>query len=137
MITENHLIEFENYVNSSRESILDGLNCSHATIYRNQSLFKFLPGHRIIILSWPAQIPFDKDSHEAVETFSVKNPAFSPILREIISSALTNYNRDPKTRIFSDLLMRFSVFIYILAGKASYEVICSNLPLPKAGTIRK
>lgn len=131
------MMEVENYVNSRRESVLNGLKCSHATIYKNQSIFKFLPGHRVLILSWSAEIPPEKDLNEAEKMFSTKHPAFSSILREIISSALTNHNRDPKTRTFSDILMKFAIYIYILAGKASYEIICSNLHLPKVGTIRK
>lgn len=88
-------------------------------------------------MSWPAQITSDERPNETNKTFTVENPAFSTVLREIISSALTNFNRDPKTRVFSDLLMKFSIYIYILAGIASYEVISANLPLPKATTICK
>lgn len=139
LITEQHLSEMENYVNSCRESILNSLTCNHANIYRSRTIFKFLPGHRPIILSWPAQILAQISSAEELnkmqQTFTVNHPAFSPILREIICSALTNHDRDPKGRTFSDLLMKFSMYIYILAGKASYEIICSNLPLPQAGTI--
>lgn len=137
LITEDHINEIEKYIHTSRETILNGLNCAHANIYKNQTIFQFLPGHRIIILKWPATIPSDKNSNEADQTFTVNHPAFSPICREIISSALTNYKRDPKGRTFSDLLMKFSIYVYLLAGKSSYEVISSNLPMPKAGTICK
>lgn len=121
LITEDYINEIEKCINSSRESMLQSLNCPHATIYRSQATFKFLPGHRILIMSWPAQITSDEVSNEtdqfSSQFFTVKHPAFSPILREIISCALTNQNRDPKGRIFTDLLMNFSVYIYILAGK--------------------
>lgn len=137
LITEDHMNKIEKDIHTGRETILNGLSCTHANIYRSQTMFKFLPGHRVIILEWPATILSDKKSNERDQTFTVNHPAFSPICREIISSALTNYNRDPKGRTFSDLLMKFSIYVYILAGKSSYEVISSNLPLPKAGTIRK
>lgn len=69
--------------------------------------------------------------------FTTEHPAFSAILRELISSALTNFNRDPKGRKYSEILFDFAIYMYILAGKASYEVMCGNLPLPQVTTICK
>lgn len=135
MISETHLSELENYINPIRQSLLNGLNCNHASNYMNQSIFKFLPGHRIILLNWPAQIQID--SNRTNEMFSVDHPAFSPVLRETIIYALKNYNKDPKNRQFSDLLSQFSIYMYILAGKASYEMISANFHLPKVPTICK
>lgn len=137
LITENHLNECESYINLSRESILGGLNCMHENIYKSQASFKFLPGHRVTILKWSSQNTDLSLGSSASNEFTIDNPAFSPILRELISSALSNSNRDPKHRIFPKTLFDFAIYIYTLAGKASYEVICSNLPLPQVSTICK
>lgn len=55
-ITGKHLSEIEEYVDSIRETILDGFGCCHKDIYRNQDKFRFLPAHKIVILNWPAEI---------------------------------------------------------------------------------
>jgi len=141
LITDDHIDDFEKSIDSNRNIFLDGLDCVHATLYRNQKAFKFLPAHKIILLKWPAQISSVEDqitsTNELNRMCAIDHPAFSPVMREMIMSALSNFNKDPKGRTFSEVLMNFSIYMYILAGKVSYETICANLLLPKAGTVRK
>lgn len=137
LITNDGLNESENYIDANRESFLNSLSCKHAKIYKEQKVFKILGGHRYVALKWSAQISSDEKTKEEEQKFTIKHPAFSPILRDIISSALYNYNREPQGRAYSDLLWDFSKYIFILGGKASYEIISSNVPLPKAGTMCK
>lgn len=133
-ITEKHLSEIEEYVDSIRGTISDGFGCCHMDIYKNQAKFRILPAHKIVILNWPAEI-LPKTGKK--ELFSLNDPEFTPILRELISCAKTNFMRDPKGHVFSEKLIDFSIYMYIIAGKASYEVLASNLSLPTSGTICK
>lgn len=125
------LIELEKYVEDNR-SIIHGLSCNHKQIYEKK-IFEFLPGHRVLILKWCV----DELKMIPTEKITENHPAFSPILREIIHCALSNHIKPPNRHRFSEMLMNFSIYIYIMAGKAAYEILCANLPLPKAKTISK
>lgn len=89
-------------------------------------------GHRAVILDWCQNKLNEQPSDD---TFSIKDVSFSPILREMIISASSNYHKTPNAHRFSKLLMDFSVYMYIMAGKATYDILCANLPLPKSGTV--
>lgn len=134
-ITDAQLNQLENFINEDG-TIFNNLNidCPHIGIYLNQQNFKFLPGHRFHILNWSENC---KDNSVSNENIAIEHPAFSPILREMIRTALLNYEKLPTNNRFPELLMNFSIYLYIMAGRACYEIISANLPLPKAGTVRK
>lgn len=140
-INENLLNELEKFVGKNRETLITKLTCEHKNVYSNQTMFKFLPGHFALLLNWcKNEVPHYSRS---LSTESVINglindhPAFSNIHREIIVNALNNHAKTPNLHRFSDVLMDFSIYLFITAGRACYETIAANLPLPKAGTIRK
>lgn len=115
-------------------------DCNHSEIYRptrergQSNEFKWLPGHRALIVSWCSNLSgTSSKSIESIESFNLNHPAFPPILREIIKNTLANHNN--QMRRFSELLLDFCIYIYIMAGKASYEILCENLSLPKPYTI--
>lgn len=132
-INDEELTKLEKYVEEDR-SITKEITCEHAKSYGTSTQFKFLPGHRAVLLDW-CQNKLHSDEENS--TFTIKNAAFSPILRETIASALSNHSKPPNTHRFSKLLMQFAIYIYIMAGKACYEILCANLPLPKSGTVSK
>lgn len=109
-------------------------DCSHLKIYNEQKKFKLLLGHRYLILKFCQDLSMVDKSNSEVR---IDHPAFSPIMIEMIRSALTNYQKTPNTRRFSNLLMDFSICLYIMAGKACYEMVSGNLPIPKPITICK
>lgn len=119
-VEENHLINEE-------------ITCEHEKLYSKMTNFEFLPGHRAALLDWCQ----NKLTCSKSNTFTVEHEAFSPILREIISHALSNHRKPSNSHRYSQLLMDFSIYMYIMAGKACYEILCANLPLPKAGTVGK
>lgn len=132
-LNEDKLNELEDQIGRDGRMPIRGLRCDHSNIYDGQQKFKILLGHRLLILKWCHDLIEGEDSSN--ETFKINHPAFSQIMVEIIHSALTNHNKTRNIRRFSDLLMQFSIYLYIMAGKACYEIICANLPLPKANTI--
>lgn len=133
-LDDNYLDQLEHGVKQEEQSwqnMIKNINCAHAKIYSEQKKFKFLHGHRIALLKWCNNLNEEKMS----SSFDINDPAFSPILKTIIEAALENYNKPANTRRFSKLLMDFSIYIYFMAGKASYEMISANLLLPKPKTI--
>lgn len=86
-----------------------------------------------MLLKWCQDLAEERDSLN--ESIDINSAAFSPIMVELIRSALKNQNKAPNARRFSEVIMNFSIYLYIMAGKACYEIISSNLPLPKANTI--
>lgn len=123
----------EDYIEKNR-NFLEKLPSCHDTMYKNQTPFSFLPGHRISLLHLPEYLT---ESDTRSDTFSIDNPAFSRILKELVMSSLNNANKPQTARRFSKVLLDFSMYIYMASGRASYEILSANLPMPKVSTIRK
>lgn len=124
-ITESQLNQLENYINQKR-MILENIEiqCSHIQFYKQSQNFEFLPGHRLLI-DKVSQSPPNVDQYLTFE-----HPAISTLMQKMIQTALNNYNKAPEGNRYPNLLMDFAVYIFIMAGKACYEVIASNLPFP-------
>lgn len=138
-IIPDHLLEIDEYVDQNRH-VISSLNCAHSKIYEAQGKFRLLPGHRSYILKWiqTQNETTDITKHQSQvdkNLIRIDNPAFSPIMMELIRSALENHSRSPNARRFSEMLMNFSIHVYIMAGRACYEMISANIPIPKATTI--
>lgn len=99
---EKHLIDKRNFIES--------LPQCHRKLYHQQSNFQFLPAHRMILLQLPENS--DKLSTDS-ELFTPDNPAFAPILRELIQSALGNFNQVPQAHRYSKELIDFSMYTYV------------------------
>lgn len=112
--------------------VLQSLTCEHKNRYLGEK-FEFLPGHRALILDWCQ----NRLTNSLEDTFNKNHPAFSPILCEIIGSALDNHDRPKNRHRFSQILVDFSIYLFIMAGKSCYETLSANLHLPKAVTICK
>lgn len=136
-INNNKELEnLEKYIEENRW-LTEKLPCSHGKLYETLPKFQFLPGHRATILDWcQNKLTYNVPDNEN-STFKVENAAFSPILREIIASALSNHEKPQNLHRFSQLLIDFSIYTYIMAGRACYDILCANLPLPKSGTVGK
>lgn len=134
--TNTTLIELEEQVQKNN-SIIGRFTCEHAERYKLSTKFEFLAGHRALLLNWCQNLNNPVSKQDDIDAFINKNPAFSTILKEIIKSALANHGKPPNTKRFSQTLMDFSVYIFIMAGRACYNVLSANLPIPKTGTICK
>lgn len=138
-MTELQLNEFEDYINQNRRILTECLgNCSHIKSYQSNQNFKFLPGHKLLLLK-VAQSPPRIDKNQTFEprfASRFKHPGFSTLLQHLIETALNNFEKAAANNRYSDLVMDFAIYIYIMAGKACYEIIAANLPLPSAVTIR-
>lgn len=133
-INDTLLLELEENIEKNRW-MLEKLSCVHAKSYQTMRTFKFLPGHVVLLLDWCKNI--DKNDLQNPNTTStIEHPAFSTLLKEMLSNGISNYGKTPNSHRFTQVLMDFSIYIYIMAGKACYDVLCANFPLPKTVTIR-
>lgn len=126
------MTELEDQLDQDRSCIEDmNLNCSHSKSYKPPKKFKLLLGHRVLILKWCANL-----DHIALENkITMDHPAFPKILREIIAACISNHTKQPNSHRFTEDLISFCTYMYIIAGKTSYEVLSANLCLPTASTI--
>lgn len=133
-LTELQLSHLEENIDQDR-TIFESVEtqCVHKEVYKASRKFKFLPGHRILILNF-SQSPPKTDTNPRTN-HSFEHPAFSILLQNMIQTALNNYENSPTNNRYPELLMDFAIYIYIMAGKACYEVIAANLPIPSAHTI--
>lgn len=130
-LNKEALNEIERYMseNDTNDSLKD-------SIYDNKEHFCFLPGHKTILLSLPSYVErYEKCNTECFDY--IKMHPFSFIMKELIKTAVKNHGRDQKHRQFSIEIQYWATYLYTMCGKACYEVLCANLPLPQANTIRK
>lgn len=121
LLTEESIKDIENFVNEN-------------SIEESSKQFKFLPGHRALLLNLAKKVQMiDNEKTELVH----QNSDLSVLLKSLVEVAKSNANKNPKGNRYSDLVKYFSMYIYLLSGKACYETLCANLPIPKAETICK
>lgn len=87
ILTETGIVEIEAYVNENRAIIAN-------TTYEKKLNFKFLPGHRSILLSFPEKIQsFDEKSNG---TSHCNSSDFSFILKSLIETVQLNAGKHAK-----------------------------------------
>lgn len=159
-INKEKLKEIENFARRSLHDTINNLSCCHSESYKSEiqlGRFEFIPGHSTLILKFPAIIAEIEQSNQ-LETKSkilaemstqlcfwekldevcskVKSePAFSILLKEFIQTALTNFEKLPNSKRYSEVIKYFSIYIYILCGRNCYEILSSNLPMPASSTV--
>lgn len=159
-ISSESIAELEQYVDNQRnEIILEILShlekCGHYDmsyeIYKEQTVFKFLPGHRTILLSLPDNIKSMQSNNLARpvsglthgngsdESLSVsEHPGqYSLILTELIKTARRNANKTKYAYQYNDIVKYFSTYVFLLCGRTCYETLNKNLPIPSTKTICK
>lgn len=127
LLTNESIKEIEEYVNQNR-------NLTINTIYEQKEQFKLLPGHRALMLSFPRRIQLFKELNNKPTHDS---STYSFILQSLMEAANLNANKHSKAYRYNDIIKYFSIYIYLHCGRACFETLCANLPIPKALTIRK
>lgn len=102
--------------------------------------FMFLPGHRALLMGLPEKIKeyivWKKENKPP--TFDIlKSADVSFIMKELVRTALNNRNVEPKRRRYSESIRNFALYLYMMCGKAAYEVLSNNIPLPHPSTVCK
>lgn len=102
------------------------------TIYENVRPFQIAPGHRILIENFPDIINRIKTTEHPI---NIQNDT-SLVLQLLIEASKKNFRREPKGRIFEDEIRLFATYLYLMCGRACYDTLCANLPIPQSSTIR-
>lgn len=111
----------------------------YKNIFEQKRNFTFLPGHRDILLNLPKMITEmqTKKSEPGVTSKKDNLPKYSAILTKLIESANKNFNKSKNAYTYNDTIKFFSTYVFLLYGRACYETLCHNLPIPSTKTIRK
>lgn len=132
------ITEIEQYFNDNSKYVLKSLECSHSETYNKQEVFKFLPGHRKLIPNFPKYVQSIKATKVSFHQSQPNNMTeFSYLLKLLIETAEHNSNKVPTQYRYHEMIRHFAIYIYIMAGRACYETLSRNLPLPQASTICK
>lgn len=127
------IAEIEEFI-TENPTILSELPAN--SVYWRIKPFKFLPGHRALIENIPQFLEEDECNGSKSNSFSTPS-YFSTILTSLIENAHINSARNIKSLRYSDKIQAFSTYIYLMAGRACYDTLSANLPIPKSNTIGK
>lgn len=105
-IDEKQIGDLEKYVDQNHW-ITDQITCEHAKLY-GETKFQFLPGHRVTLLDWCQNKLACNEPENKSGVFTIDNPAFSPIVRQIFWHALANYPKPPNTHRFLQIMIDFA-----------------------------
>lgn len=131
-INPKNIFEMEKYISNNSEHVLAN------SVYAGMEKFVFLPGHKALLCGLPPYAEkYEQETNEVMQNRFVEALPVSFIMKQMIKTALKNQNKDERHRQFSTEIQHFATFIYTMCGKACYEVLCNNLPLPQANTICK
>lgn len=126
-ITHQTINNIEEYINNDPETL-------EGTSYDKLKRFQFRPGHRVFLNNLPQMIHRMNEVAESLAEPVTFNLSY--VLKMLIETAQKNSDREPKGWRYHEVIRYYATYVYLLCGKQCYEVLCSNLPLPKAGTIR-
>lgn len=109
--------------------------------YKHQNVFKILPGHRTMITSLAEYINryHQKKLQENCHSFLRKNiethSGFSKIMKEMIQAAVESDQGSKNKSQYTDVMKYFGTYVFNMAGRACYNFLCKNLPLPSASSV--
>lgn len=104
--------------------------------YSEMEVFAFLPGQRKLLTSLGKHAEtYMKSSNNAMDGLNLTQ--CSTIMKELITTMASNQNCAPRGRRYSEIIQWFSTYIFMQSGRAAYEVLSSNLPIPNVATICK
>lgn len=142
-ITIEKIDQLEQFIQSKKGIVLrklDGINDAAAVVYKEQENFVFLPGHRDIMLNFPKNIIDMQWSMHTQSTFEIsenheQQAEYSHILTQMIKTANMNMNKSKQANQYTDDIKYFSTYIFLLCGRACYDTLSRNLPIPSTKTI--
>lgn len=136
-ISSESVIQMENHINMYARDVIQQLDCCNHDFYKNQQIFKLLPGHRDCILSLPKLMSQELNSDGILIQAVEKHTSLSVMLRELVKTGIQNGKQAKNRAQYSDIIRYFATYIFILCGRSCYEVLYENLPLPSVKTLCK
>lgn len=121
--------DIEQFVQCNRDLV-------SGTQYESVGNFRFLPGHRSLILGLPKYV--EKLAENSIQNRNQHQQLnLTVILHNLLETVRSNENKHPKSFRYSEIIRHFSTYIFLMCGRACYETLSANLPIPTAGTICK
>lgn len=106
-INENYLNEMESLINGNR-LLLEGIDLKNS--YLKMEEFKFLPGHRVLLLKAPSFLQIE-------ETNEVTSDILSHLMQLLLNCAKENYGKDPCRKRYHEIVRDFSIYVFLTAGR--------------------
>lgn len=131
IIDDEAIGEIQQIVN---ENLDRNKNYLQGSSYEGVESFRLLPGHRRLIMNLHNYI---REYDSIKQGQKVDTTSFSFILKSLIETAEANQNKNPKQYRYDETLMYFAMYVYLICGKACYETLSANLPIPQAVTVCK
>lgn len=127
--------EIERHINTCPE-VIQTLDCCHSDVYKNQSHFQLLPGHKDFILSmskynfgWFKKVGFSRTQNPE------QNSTLPVVLQAMIQTTHNNAEICKHHAHYDDLIRYFSTYVFLLSGRSCYEFLRTNLNLPSTKTV--
>lgn len=133
----------ESHIETRAKEVMKNFDCLQENCpciaYKQQAKFTLLPGHKSYIVglskelnSANANVNTSKDLTEAIGTHE-----FSPVLEALIDSEIKNSKKVNPGHRFSDLIIDFSIYLYLLSGRYCYNFLHKNLSILADSTVRE
>ena len=125
-------------INKIEEHVRKNRIILKGTSYENEDNFEFLPGHRVLLLNLPNEIEKMKNVNKSIQQIekpTANSSHFPFMLKALIETAESNSNGHPNGNRFNKNVQDFATYIYMMCGRACYDTLSANLPIPKSNTI--
>lgn len=147
-IDDEKISIIEWFVNKKLNNTIKTLECCHSELYKidtQRGEFHFVPGHRDLIKNLSKEISkkaLAERQHsnfweqlDEIATQANRDPALSNVMKELIQTAIENFGKTANLNRYSETIQYLSVYIYMLCGRQSYEILSKNLPIPAVSTV--
>lgn len=138
-ITYSDITKIEECISENFSESITQLKCCYSEYYKSHIIthqnFKLLPGHAALLVILPQYIKEYRQAYQ--KKVSDLNGRYSLFLNELIQTAEENRFKSSNQASYSDTVRYFAMYIFLLCGRACYDMLQSNLPIPSTPTIRK
>lgn len=137
LLDEDKIIEVEAFIEKSCGEMLKNLSCCVSDVYQNIHPFRFVPAHKNIILDFRKALSHNLKNSEENDCIEPCFEYCSTLLKKLIQESKKNARKVPTQYRYDDIIKYFSIYVYMVCGKAGYDILSHNLPIPKRVSIRK
>lgn len=128
-LSEQSVQDIEKHINIKSRATIEALKCCRSEYYKSLDEFKFIPGHKDLIISLSKLDFSTNQEHDLLPESNI-----SYFLNELVKTAATIGKKCSK---YSDVIRWFGTYIFLQCGRSCYELLNQNLPLPSTRTIRE
>lgn len=146
-ISDECLSQIEDHMRKFSQNTIKKFDCTHhgcsIAHYKDQKIFKLLPGHRMLIISMAKCVNqnLQKTVLKTSDAMLLKNiethPGLSKIMKGMIQTGMDNSQRPKNKFEYTDTIRYFATYVFNMCGRSCYSVLYKNLPLPAFSAVCK